>query len=260
LGYTDPDAERLAAEMERRRTQGVVGDWEVVSTGPKPSTSTQLEEDISTKDESDTLASQLNNAEESSGVKREAETPLEDDGRSFKLRKKTLGTGLGEIYDPGMLSIKVKKNEESTRSYGSSAAPQPSKVPEAESSSSSLPKWTPVQLKRPNDTPVKEEESQLGVKLESGSAVPRDDALNQPTASKCAKIQWSTPQQSVKSEEIDFSAPSQPSLPTETFQDQTQVESKPDFTKEESIDPTLSDPGKGMFRKRKIPVKGGTRR
>jgi WW domain-binding protein 4 len=30
LGYTDPEEERMKAEAERRRTQGVAGEWEVV--------------------------------------------------------------------------------------------------------------------------------------------------------------------------------------------------------------------------------------
>ncbi|KAJ2916801.1 hypothetical protein MD484_g3600, partial [Candolleomyces efflorescens] len=36
LGYTDPDAERLAAEQELRRSQGVAGEWQVVSVTPHP--------------------------------------------------------------------------------------------------------------------------------------------------------------------------------------------------------------------------------
>ena len=44
-------------------------------------------------------------------MKREADAPLEEDSRSFKLRKKSLNPGLGEIYDPGLIPIKVKKKE-----------------------------------------------------------------------------------------------------------------------------------------------------
>jgi WW domain-binding protein 4 len=44
-------------------------------------------------------------------LKREAEASLEEDSRSFKLRKKSLNPGLGEIYDPGLIPIKVKKEE-----------------------------------------------------------------------------------------------------------------------------------------------------
>ena len=36
LGYTDPDAARLQAEAERRRQEGVAGDWEIVATEEPP--------------------------------------------------------------------------------------------------------------------------------------------------------------------------------------------------------------------------------
>ena len=58
----------------------------------------------------------------------------EDNTREFKLRKKSLGVGLGEIYDPGKLTIplKVKKQEPTEEtstppSTSASATSQPSK-------------------------------------------------------------------------------------------------------------------------------------
>jgi WW domain-binding protein 4 len=46
------------------------------------------------------------------GVKREAEGFLgEDDVRAFKLRRKQVTTGLGEIYDPGLITVRAKKEE-----------------------------------------------------------------------------------------------------------------------------------------------------
>ena len=36
MGYTDPDEERLKAEEERRRSQGLVGEWQVVAPPPPP--------------------------------------------------------------------------------------------------------------------------------------------------------------------------------------------------------------------------------
>lgn len=46
--------------------------------------------------------------------KRPAEAPLEDeeDGRGWKLRKKAVALGLGEIYDPGVIPIKLKPKKE----------------------------------------------------------------------------------------------------------------------------------------------------
>jgi WW domain-binding protein 4 len=91
LGYKDPDADRLIAEAQRRRTQGVAGDWEIVTSSGPASISTVADEEMSRKREADAV---------------------HDDDRHFKLRKKTLMTGLGEIYDPGIIPIKPKKKKE----------------------------------------------------------------------------------------------------------------------------------------------------
>lgn len=74
--------------------QGVAGDWEVITV-------------------SESAASVEEDTAEEVRRKREAEQPLDDDDtRRFKLRRKTLGAGLGEIYDPGLIPVKVKKKEE----------------------------------------------------------------------------------------------------------------------------------------------------
>lgn len=105
LGITDPDEERRQAEAERRQTQGVAGDWEVVAViDPAAPVDGERQTEPAAPE-----------AGPSAGVKREAEAiPENEDTRRFKLRKKTLGVGLGEIYDPGLIPIKVKKKEEPT--------------------------------------------------------------------------------------------------------------------------------------------------
>ncbi|KAK7057239.1 WW domain-binding protein 4 [Favolaschia claudopus] len=126
LGYDDPDAERLAAEAEQRRMQGVAGEWEVVAPSlPEPAPST-----------SSTDAS----------LKRSAEALDEEESREFKLRKKTMSTGLGQIYDPGIIPIKLKKQE----------VPVDPIPPITASSTDStaagtLPKWTKLQWKKMGD-------------------------------------------------------------------------------------------------------------
>jgi len=119
MGYKDPDAERFAAETERRRTRGIVGDWEVVAPTPD-----QISETVVV----DTL-------------KRVAETSIDDeDGREFKLRKKTLSAGLGEIYDPGVIPVKLKRE-----------ATPPKEHPTTPSTAETQ-KWSAVQWRRLADT------------------------------------------------------------------------------------------------------------
>lgn len=92
LGYTDPDAERISLEAQRRRSEGVAGNWEVVE--PMPTQDTE------------------SSSSEVAGVKRPADDLSSEDSRHFQLRKRTLDTGLGRIYDPGAIPIKRKKIEE----------------------------------------------------------------------------------------------------------------------------------------------------
>ncbi|KAL1744767.1 hypothetical protein HDZ31DRAFT_19710, partial [Schizophyllum fasciatum] len=83
LGYIDPD-EELA---KTRQTEGIVGDWQFVapSASPAPEPAAPANE-----------------------LKRPADT--DEDGRSFKLRKKT--ANLGDVYDPGVITIKPKAKKE----------------------------------------------------------------------------------------------------------------------------------------------------
>jgi len=101
LGFTDPDAERLKAEAEQRQTQGIVGEWELLSVEQPAPPAVEGPGPIP----ADPGAA--------AGIKREAEAPVdEEDSRQFKLRKKKVGVGLGEIYDPGLIPIKLKAKKE----------------------------------------------------------------------------------------------------------------------------------------------------
>lgn len=125
LGYTDPDLERMKAEAERRQTQGVAGEWQVVSTDePVPKLEPQEEGGQPVPGEG--------------SRKREAEVTVDDDdGRHYKLRKKKVGLGLGEIYDPGLsIKLKIKKQDEAGTDL---------LVKESQSSTSTatdVPKWS----------------------------------------------------------------------------------------------------------------------
>ncbi|KAJ6593849.1 hypothetical protein B0H19DRAFT_920291 [Mycena capillaripes] len=142
LGYDDPDAERLAEEAERRRMQGVAGDWEMVTPSSSQS-ALPSSSDV--------------------GVKRSAEALEEEESREYKLRKKTMATGLGQIYDPGAISIKLKKKEEPVELI------QPLPTPIAPSSSgdtSDKPKWAKLQWKKMGD-PGEEAETHADVDTKS---------------------------------------------------------------------------------------------
>lgn len=161
LGYTDPDTERYEAELERRRTQGIAGDWELLpvtsnSTPPPPAP------------EDGEMKPSLVGSDMATGEKRPAEavtTGSDDDSRAWKLRKKT--TRLGDDYDPGAIPIKIKpriKQEDLVKSEASdnisitnaAAATSNGIVPATESASTSteVPKWTKIQWKKAATEPV----------------------------------------------------------------------------------------------------------
>ncbi|KAG6372329.1 major facilitator superfamily domain-containing protein [Boletus reticuloceps] len=81
LGYRDPDAE----EAQERMQAGTPGAWTVVVK--------------STEAEAETKG----DGEEGTAEKRGAAETDEEDVRAFKLRKKTVQVGLGEIYDPAKI-------------------------------------------------------------------------------------------------------------------------------------------------------------
>ena len=96
LGYTDPEEERLKAEAERRKMQGVAGEWEVVEQPTKNEVS----------DEADT-------APEPSRKRVAEGLPDPEDTRGFKLRKKAAPSVVDD-WDADLIPIKLKpkKTEE----------------------------------------------------------------------------------------------------------------------------------------------------
>ncbi|EIN11661.1 hypothetical protein PUNSTDRAFT_98839 [Punctularia strigosozonata HHB-11173 SS5] len=136
LGYVDPDAERAKAEAERRKTQGVAGEWQLVQSTERP---------VAPEVEAEEGAIP---AETAVGQKRVAEAVDEDeDAREFKLRKKTVGPGLGQIYDPGLIPIKLKTKKEEPSMEGASAQSRPS-----ETNATNGPRWTSSGWKRPGES------------------------------------------------------------------------------------------------------------
>jgi WW domain-binding protein 4 len=143
LGYTDPDTERALAEAERRRTQGVAGDWQMVETTPTESPSGTGEESTQRVDD---MQSAEGNEGTNSNKRAVPDSAEEDEGR-WKLRKKVTTVGLGEIYDPGIIAIKpkVKGKETADQPSDGSAMPEDTKA-------TTVPKWAPVKWKKAGES------------------------------------------------------------------------------------------------------------
>ena len=151
LGYTDPEVERMKAEAERRRTQGVAGEWEV------------MEQPMSGKDTGET------DTTPESSMKREAEGPPDsEDSRSFKLRKK-VAPSVVDDWDTNLIPIKLKPKK-------MEVVPEPAdgvKKEEESSQPGTAPiKWTSRGWKGPEDEPD-------GT---PSSAIPKDEVETKPVA------------------------------------------------------------------------------
>jgi len=140
LGYTDPDIERALAEAERRRTQGVAGDWQMVESAPPEPPSVTGEEPTQ-------HVGDVQNAEGDQGTnsdKRAVPDPADEDEGRWKLRKKIATVGLGEIYDPGIIAIKPKTKAEEVKEE---EAARQAKPPGDTNATPAL-KWAPVKWKK----------------------------------------------------------------------------------------------------------------
>jgi len=146
LGYTDPDIERARAEAERQRTQGVAGDWQMVEPTPTETPSGTGEEPTQPVDD---MQSTEGNQGTSSN-KRAVPDPAEEDEGRWKLRKKITTVGLGEIYDPGIITIKPKVKEKET--LGQEKVPSDGTATPEDTKAMPVPKWAPVKWKKAGES------------------------------------------------------------------------------------------------------------
>lgn len=253
MGYTDPDTERIAAELEARRSRGVAGEWQVI-TSPQPLAGSEPGESES-PDAIETTEVR---------VKREAEAlPDEEDTRAFKLRKKTVNTGLGEIYDPGLIPIKIKKKEEPVDPKLENLDSSSGALTNSQAPTTGAPKWTSLQWKRPGDPSrpaqdaPKPTTTSVNVKTELPTSTGADNASSSST--KWAKPQWSEPlpdfQQDARKEIFENTEQQQNGSPADNKAD---VKSELDV-KTEDQPPQLSEapPAGSLFKKRKAPTGSG---
>ncbi|RPD54732.1 hypothetical protein L226DRAFT_60976 [Lentinus tigrinus ALCF2SS1-7] len=230
LGYVDPDLERAKAEAEQRRTQGIAGEWEVVDVIPPPQKGDEQEQEGGRQAEGEHKPGEVSAR---AGEKRPAEGPVdEEDGRGWKLRRKTANVGLGDLYDPGALPIKLKpKKQEEQEQSGSPGAIISGAGPA------------------------------LG-----GSEKPRWSARgwNKPGASSITGTAESTDEQEAKTEEDGVKVVGESltdTLAHEPLPEEPPVEVKTEDVKSEPIEPAAPPPSTGgsLFKKRKAPVGGGSR-
>lgn len=227
LGYTDPDLERARTEAQRRQTQGFAGEWEVVESTPaEPPVSTSEE----TKPEPNTHQSE--NSQEAA-MKRPLPDPADDEEGRWKLRKKMATVGLGEIYDPGIISIKPKAKVEINEGAGNESEPQSTSTAPtpSDAGATAMPKWAPVKWSKAGE--------QVHGTKDAANPVPVTD----------------------NSRTDEEPVPSPGPLGGEEESASTPVTNVP--VKEEPI--KLEEPPEGavpvggsLFRKRKTPARGGT--
>ena len=166
------------------------------------------------------------------GEKRPAEQ--DEDTRSFKLRKKTVGVGLGEIYDPGLIPIKVKPKKEDVKK-------EEEVVPAKEEPAPAPLKWAPVSLNA--STPASKDQQETSVKKEDHSST--TPAPAESSGSKWAKVSWSKPV-----------TPPPPPIESPPVKQELEAEALPEAAvKEESIPPETTLPVSApKFKKRKVPT------
>lgn len=146
LGYIDPDIERARAEAERRMTQGVAGDWQMVEPNP-------TEFPSGTGGESTQRVGDMQSAEDNQGTSSDKSAipdPVEEDEGRWKLRKKMTTAGLGEIYDPGIIAIKPRVKGKETVGQ-EKQPPDGTAIPE-DTKATTVPKWAPVKWKKAGES------------------------------------------------------------------------------------------------------------
>ena len=233
LGYTDPDVERARAEAERRRTQGVAGDWQMVESTPTESPS-------GTGEESTQHADDMQSAEGNQGTssnKRTVPDPADEDEGRWKLRKKMTSVGLGEIYDPGIITIKPKVKAEAVKEdekVGQGKQPSDGTSRPEDTKATTRPKWAPVKWKKAGES-VDDTSRAMG--SGAGDALPIDGAPLVPAGPSNADKD-----------------------PAPAPATDTSVKEEPSPVKvEEATTPSVKTASSGgsLFRKRKAPLGGG---
>lgn len=239
--------------MQIRKSQGLVGEWQIVEPmHTQPQTDGEETSAVECIHGTSTVSAAESNS------KRAAELYPDGDGRAFKLRKKTAAVGLGDIYDPGVIPIKLEKKEETT----TTEVPLTT-APILSSSKTELPKWTTISLKG-KDSSVSSSSSDPKTEGSGAQSSQSITEKAQSQSSRWAKVLWAQP---IKEEEIVVAPVEQPSqnAPVSGLADRETViksEEDPPTTAKAEADAsgTLNEPEQpttGLFKKRKAPAGAG---
>ncbi|KAI0821694.1 hypothetical protein BC628DRAFT_1329142 [Trametes gibbosa] len=236
LGFTDPDEERRKAEAERRRKEGVAGDWEVVEVVQPslPGSAEKMGVGNVQSEEGGAWA----------GEKRPAEQPLdEEDTRGWKLRRKKVNVGLDDLYDPGTIPIKLKAKKEETMDQslalqGSSGASSSGGL--IAPGGSEKPRWSARGWNKPGTSHnASESIGHAGGPPDGGSP---EDTNTEPEEKSFTNEPFAPP-------------PDEP--PALAVKTEAQEPVKPEPTDEDAPLPVPA--GSSLFKKRKAPAAGGSR-
>ncbi|KAL7281449.1 hypothetical protein ACG7TL_004762 [Trametes sanguinea] len=249
LGITDPDEARRRAEAERRLKEGVAGDWEVVEVVQPPIADEEGTEDVKPDVSAGTTASAR------AGEKRPADQPPdEEDTRGWKLRRKVASVGLGELYDPGAIPIKLKtKKEESEGAQGSASAGNVNSSTGAAGTLPTLrgtekPRWSARGWNKPGTS------SRSTATPEPATSPGQEGTAAETSAPQAPKSEDNGLPESMSREPVQATS-EQPS-PTAVKSEEAPVSVKGE-SREPEAPPAPS--GGSLFKKRKVPAAGGSR-
>ena len=230
-------------EAERRRNEGVVGVWEVVEVQEPPPTGDDGAQSVA--EPAPEVKADAGDAQSQQPRKREAEAPLDDeDTRQFKLRRKKINVGLGELYDPGVIPIKLKAKKEEPQETQLKTEEMPSSISLASTSNSTssqataVPKWSSRGWSKPGEAKQPEAETIA-------------DLLSVGSASKAPQpIVEAEGQRTEENLEVRDEQPSNEEAQSPATQEaEVKLE----------VEAPITASGGSLFRKRKVPAGGGAR-
>ncbi|CAE6431357.1 unnamed protein product [Rhizoctonia solani] len=162
LGFVD----EAALEAQRRQTEGLAGEWQLVlPTAPPPKTKTP--------EEGEKRGLQPAQTEEKAAA---------ESSRNFRVGERKVGAGLQEIWEPDIpIRVKVKAEAQSAQPEQPEVKPK-TEIDYGLPQATEKPVWKPTAWSKAGDVKQEvKEESKEGIKTEPIDEVPLTDAGSVPT-------------------------------------------------------------------------------